>query len=579
MTIMSFLHQVKLKISIYLMRSVYRNIKEKSSQTSLGPSVFNLYKFWLFDLINTLSRPKRELLSMVISGGFLSYLLFPLYLISFNHSSTSNKLMNRFLESAIRYSFCEEIFQREKEKIWLEGYLASLLSEKPESRIKWTQIGKSLYCLGDSRSRSIDVLSVYFFGSSTTFSPSAIWNFTNALVNVFHSRGKFHIAEDIELEIKRKIDYRFAREPGHYGDSSHFSAIGHIALLDFLIKGKLLGYLKNSPTEFVYEPTAVSNKLFADLLSDACKSVEIKIIRRSQISETEDDVETYVDSRGKYVTARRVNHKIQKDWEEGNKKGLLNIPPELMEEGLQILHDLGVPPGSWFVGLHIRSGKVDASAARNANFRNYFPSLNEVRRKGGWVIRLGNTEKHSSEISLANYLDLSLQSLTRRQLEILNLIIWKKSAFFIGNLSGGTHPPATFGVPTLWTDFHPKAGYRPPSNFDRTLPRRVFDLSRGTYLTLREELSLNLCESQSESPTFMLRNGFILSECRPDELLESVKEMIESSQKNIQAGTLDNSNYPEDLVNKQNTIYSRRSLNSGSLICLSFLKSNPDYLL
>ena len=87
--------------------------------------------------------------------------------------------------------------------------------------------------------------------------------------------------------------------------------------------------------------------------------------------------------------------KTYKRWREEGKGPLLGFPPEIETRGWEALHGIGLPQGGWFVALHVREGKWDGRDAGlhgilNSDMATYLPAINEITRRGGWVIRMGD---------------------------------------------------------------------------------------------------------------------------------------------------------------------------------------------
>ena len=84
--------------------------------------------------------------------------------------------------------------------------------------------------------------------------------------------------------------------------------------------------------------------------------------------------------------------------------------------------------------------------------------------------------------------------------ELMQLYIWSRASFFVGNLSGGTIPPSLFGTPIVWIDAHPTVHRRPASQQDTIIPKRIFDLKKQKFLSLMKRIPKNtLCVSQKVS--------------------------------------------------------------------------------
>jgi putative glycosyltransferase (TIGR04372 family) len=146
-------------------------------------------------------------------------------------------------------------------------------------------------------------------------------------------------------------------------------------------------------------------------------------------------------------------------------------------------------------------------------------------------------------------------------------------------LSGGTNPPGAFGVPTLWTDIHPISGFRPPSRKDLMIPKLIYNLRSKKYLTLKDCLSNEHRDSQSENPLKLLLNGYRLFASDSIDLRLAVRDMLtklSSEEDSKSRPYYENENARSKEVD---TLFSEVSLGYGSGLCESFLDRNPSYLL
>src|SRR5262249_48981936 len=87
---------------------------------------------------------------------------------------------------------------------------------------------------------------------------------------------------------------------------------------------------------------------------------------------------------------------IQEAWEIDGRGPLLQLTNADREFGREQLRRMGLPDDAWFVCLHVRSAGYHKEwqnphqAHRNANVRSYLSAIEEIVRRGGWVIRMGD---------------------------------------------------------------------------------------------------------------------------------------------------------------------------------------------
>ena len=164
----------------------------------------------------------------------------------------------------------------------------------------------------------------------------------------------------------------------------------------------------------------------------------------------------------------------------------------------------------------------DKRTLRNADIKNIILVCDLILREGGEVIFTGT--KMISEIAKRNSICfLNSLPISRKENEILQLYVWSKAAFFVGNQSGGTHPPGLFGTPTIWIDVHPTVQARPPSNQDTIIPKRVFNLKDKKFLTFEESNSYRHFKCQTESKLLAKISGYEIKSSK----IRDVKEVLQ----------------------------------------------------
>jgi putative glycosyltransferase (TIGR04372 family) len=562
-----------------LERLIYRAFEEKlnwdfNQKPFSKRPLYNLLEL-LIALLSIFDLGRRERLEVLSSIKFYYIFFMPLSRL---FCTSLNRFEKGLLAIFVKFDFGYVNFSNK----YFVDYLKELFIElihKPtnHSKADWKYIARLSFQLDKQGLLAIKALRSKYSLKSDSFSASEVWEATNACAGVFHMNGFIKSGEEIEIEGKKLSDQISLRSPGHYLENVYFSAIGHISLLDYLLKGKMLGEIAICKEQLIYNKSAISNQVFAQLFLPVCEALNIELLVDYLGDDVEGDLVTFVRPEMEYVTARRVCSDIQMKWEFSERKPLISLTDEMRTNGLKILKRIGLPEDVWFVGLHIRSTNDLLRIGRNANFENYIEAIEEIAQQGGWVLRTGS-EKSNESSKLNNYIDTRTFNISKFEREILHTYIWSSSKFFIGNLSGGTHPPAAFGVPTLWADIHPISGFRPPSRLDLMIPKKIYNSRSGTNLSLQECLSAEHRDSQSENPLKLLSNGYKLSPSSPTDLRLAVCDMLTklSLEKDFQSKPYyKNENARSKIVD---TIYSKVGLGYGSGFCESFLDRNPSYL-
>jgi hypothetical protein len=76
---------------------------------------------------------------------------------------------------------------------------------------------------------------------------------------------------------------------------------------------------------------------------------------------------------------------------------LFELPADVTARGWALLEKAGVPRGAWLVALHVRDIRwrgttAGLQAIRNADTASYLLAIEEITRRGGFVIRMGDAE-------------------------------------------------------------------------------------------------------------------------------------------------------------------------------------------
>ena len=123
------------------------------------------------------------------------------------------------------------------------------------------------------------------------------------------------------------------------------------------------------------------------------------------------------------------------------------LSEEYSQKAILECEKLGLDSRQWFVGLHIRN-EGSGEARRNQPIESYIKAILEVRERGGWVVRIGDTSMVPLP-RMEHVIDLVVSDDARKD---LHAYILAKCRFFIGTSSGPSSVPPLFGIPTLITN-------------------------------------------------------------------------------------------------------------------------------
>lgn len=138
------------------------------------------------------------------------------------------------------------------------------------------------------------------------------------------------------------------------------------------------------------------------------------------------------------MSKNRAYHAVQEEWQRQERKPLLRLTPAHAALGREGLRRLGVPDEAWFVCLHVREGGYlkEASnsqeSARNADIMTYLPAIEEIVRRGGWVIRIGDPSVTPLP-KMDNVVDYALTSVRSGEMDVF---LVARAKFLLGTSSG-----------------------------------------------------------------------------------------------------------------------------------------------
>jgi putative glycosyltransferase (TIGR04372 family) len=157
--------------------------------------------------------------------------------------------------------------------------------------------------------------------------------------------------------------------------------------------------------------------------------------------------------------------------------------------------------------------------ARNCEIESYKLAINEINRRGGWVIRMGNEKLPNTNLG-EKYIDYGSTDVKE---DWMDMFICSEGKFFIGTNSGPAELPRCFGRPGVYTNWTPIVA-RPVSKGDILLPKRYWLKKESRFLTLEEMIS-DIYGFQ-ESTQALKKIGITIVDNTPEELRDAVREMF-----------------------------------------------------
>lgn len=203
---------------------------------------------------------------------------------------------------------------------------------------------------------------------------------------------------------------------------------------------------------------------------------------------------------------------------------LLALSEEHHAEGWQKLRFLGVPQGSWFVCLHIREGGYhpdnDYHSYRDVDVNSYHLAINEITRKGGWVIRMGDQSMKPLP-SMERVIDYAHSDIRS---DWMDVFCFSQCRFLLGTTSGASEVAKVFGVPAALSNYIPM-GHGAYSVKDIWIPKLYWSKTENRYFTFAEVM---LSKMRMFGRTEMFTEADISwVDNSPEEIRDLVIEMME----------------------------------------------------
>lgn len=187
---------------------------------------------------------------------------------------------------------------------------------------------------------------------------------------------------------------------------------------------------------------------------------------------------------------------------------------------------MGLPDDAWFVCLHVREpgfhNDYDIATERNANIINYIGAIEEITRRGGWVVRMGDATMTKLP-TMERVIDYPF---TEAKSDLMDVYLISECSAYIGTMSGILGVAELFQRPIILTNMfsllfvgmHQKRG-------DIGLLKHVYSKSKNRFLSVNEWLEV----SEHAHALFFLGNDYLFYENSPEELKTVVKEFFDRS--------------------------------------------------
>jgi len=301
--------------------------------------------------------------------------------------------------------------------------------------------------------------------------------------------------------------------------------IGHLAAdIDTFLKEERLGFLPSKRWFMVASPKLVANSHLLTYWSELIPVVSapfwaftLDLASRRWVMRK--DLSRYISG---YFGTQEI-YRINRLW--GDRPPILRLRTEDDAWAQRELERLGLPKDQWFVCVHVRERsyipKNEAiTSYRNASIANTIPAMEEIVRRGGVCVRMGDPGMTPLP-EIPGVIDYARHPMKSERLDV---ILCAKARFFLGCTSGLSFVSTIFGVPVVQANMIPveTLGIRP---CDLSMPKLVWNKTLKRHLRFDE-----LMGSRTGGYFFTHqyhRAGLQAEENSREDILDLVSEMID----------------------------------------------------
>jgi putative glycosyltransferase (TIGR04372 family) len=169
-----------------------------------------------------------------------------------------------------------------------------------------------------------------------------------------------------------------------------------------------------------------------------------------------------------------------------NGKPLFTLGEEIHTRGKVGLKQLGIPPGAWWVALHVREASYHGTngSPRNSDPLSYVDAAQAIIDRGGYVVRIGN-KGMTPILQTEGFIDYANSNVKS---DWLDIYLIGGARFLLGSVSGPNEIARLFGVPVASVNMVPMC-QGPLGRNDLRIPKLMTSGSSANLLSFDEILS------------------------------------------------------------------------------------------
>jgi len=391
-----------------------------------------------------------------------------------------------------------------------------------------------------------------------------------------HKEGVAVFARSNALRQKMAADLGLTGSQIRYLDKTWAGSFGHLAELDYPVKlGLLERRARDNTVLYVPPETVVPNRFLLEQWRPHLKLVE----RAQDLPVREDALQALCfDFRGPLLSDGSTVHyweaaaRTYRRWYGEGRRPFVTFDVDVARRGRLALERAGIPSDAWFVALHVREAASKALHSSlhnvlNAQIADYLPAIEEVTRRGGWIVRMGDPAMTPLP-PMSNVLDYCHSDIRS---DWMDIYLFAHARFFIGTSSGPAYVPPIYDVPCVLTNWWPPA-QRPWHPRDIFIPKMCRRLRDNSILTLSETLAepFGYCNSL----TYLKKSQHVVvEENSPDDIRAAVREMFERFENTIAYSADD-----LQLRERAERIYEKNGGHGMASISRDFLRAHRSFV-
>ncbi len=216
--------------------------------------------------------------------------------------------------------------------------------------------------------------------------------------------------------------------------------------------------------------------------------------------------------------------RVQAAW--GDRPPLLTLRGDHRQRGEAAMAKLGLPPGAWFVCVHVREpgylpAHKYAEDYRNTDIQALIPAMEEIVRRGGWCVRMG----HPSGKKLPAMKGVIDYAQSDEKSDWLDVYLGASCRFFLGCTSGLAFVASVFGKPVAQANAVPLSTVLWYSPHDLGIAKLYTDAKTGRVLGFPE--IFHSTAANFRRPEDYLNAGIKVRDNTPEEIVDLVTDMFD----------------------------------------------------